>query len=196
MHVTPPDPQYAPEPPTSYLPGATPPTGGQPTPRRSIPLLLALLGGAGLVLVSCLGGVAVGSAGSATKQVVSFKPSPYPVVSTVTVTKTVEVKPAAPAAPPPPPAAACVWRRSLRLGVFGDLARRCRSRPAEYPVDVLPHQRRPFTAKLLRCGTELLPRLIVDPHGPTWVPLARHGDQARGFLGDMTIRPIGLPCCG
>jgi hypothetical protein len=105
MHVTPPDPQYAPEPPTSYLPGATPPTGGQPTPRRSIPLLLALLGGAGLVLVSCLGGVAVGSAGSATKQVVSFKPSPYPVVSTVTVTKTVEVKPAAPAAPPPPPAA-------------------------------------------------------------------------------------------
>jgi hypothetical protein len=108
MHVTPPDPQYAPEPPTSYLPGATPPAGGQPKPRRSVPLLLALLGGAGLVLVSCLGGVAVGSAGSTTKQVVSFKPSPYPVVSTVTVTKTVEVKPAAPAAPPPPPATATV----------------------------------------------------------------------------------------
>jgi hypothetical protein len=106
MHVTSPEPRY--EPPTSYRPGAAPPAGGQPKPRRSVPLLLALLGGAGLVLVSCLGGVAVGSAGSTTKQVVSFKPSPYPVVSTVTVTKTVEVKPAAPAAPPPPPATATV----------------------------------------------------------------------------------------
>jgi hypothetical protein len=60
--------------------------------------------------------VAVGSAGSTTKQVVSFKPSPYPVVSTVTVTKTIEVKPPAPAAPPPPPAAATIGEGSWTVG--------------------------------------------------------------------------------
>jgi hypothetical protein len=102
MHVTPPDPQYAHEPPTSYLPGATPPAGGQPKPRRSVPLLLALLSGAGLVLVSCLGGVAVGSAGQPkAKMVVSYQPSAYPSPVVSTVTKTVQ---AAPPAPPPPPA--------------------------------------------------------------------------------------------
>jgi hypothetical protein len=114
MSVTSPEPPY--EPPTSYRPGATPPAGGQPKPRRSVPLLIALLGGAGLVLVSCLGGVAVGSAGSTTKQMVSFKPSPYPMVSTVTVTKTIEVKPAAPAAPPPPPPAATIATGTWTVG--------------------------------------------------------------------------------
>jgi hypothetical protein len=97
---------YSPAP--SYMPGATPPAGGKPAPRRSVPLLFAVLVGVGAVLISCLGGVAVGSSGSTTKQVVSYKPSPYPVVSTVTVTKTVEAKPAAPAAPPPPPPAATI----------------------------------------------------------------------------------------
>lgn len=101
MSTTDNTPQASPDQPTSYMPGATPPAGGQPQPKRSVPLLAAVAIGAAAVLVSCVGGVAIGSAGTSSKPAtIRYSASPYPVVSTVTVTKTVQAAP--PPSPPPP----------------------------------------------------------------------------------------------
>jgi hypothetical protein len=88
------------------MPGAMPPAGGQPKSERSVPLLVAILGGAGLFLVSCLGGVGIGAAGSGTTKaapapqastVTKTVQRPAPAGSTVTVTVTVKPKPPEPA---------------------------------------------------------------------------------------------------
>lgn len=80
-----------------------------PTSRkRSVPLFVAVLAGAGLTVVSCLGGVGVGAAGKAapapaasTVTVTKEVQAPAPAASTVTVTVTKEVQ-APPVAPPAP----------------------------------------------------------------------------------------------
>jgi hypothetical protein len=82
-----------------------------PTASRRVPVLAATGIALGASLASCLFGAMIGATANgttATKTVVSYAPSPYPVVSTVTETKivTVEVTPTQAPPPPAPPAPA------------------------------------------------------------------------------------------
>lgn len=121
MSTQTPDPQYAPqhtpEPPTVYMPGPPAPVGSQTKPRRSVPLLIAVLVGSGLTLVSCIGGVAVGAAGQpaakpapAASTVTKTVQLPAPAASTVTITKPAE------AAPPPPAPKATIGEGTWSVG--------------------------------------------------------------------------------